>query len=291
MRLVAPKTAKFLLIGLAMLAQAAAAQVVNLLPRRPTNGSPILFSIAAPRNVQAISGLWLGHTVDFFRVRGGAWYALAGVPLETPAGIYTLRMTELYGNGRSTLLERHIRVFRAKYPRITIKVAKQFTEPNPAQVATISADKDVKQKTLAEVSPERLWSGRFTAPVSAPVSDLFGTARVFNQEVRSRHQGVDYAVPSGTPVHAVNRGIVLLARPMFFEGNFVVIDHGQGLLSLYLHLSEFKVKEGEQVSTGQVIGLSGGTGRATGAHLHLAIRWQGVYLDPAKLLSLAIPPA
>jgi murein DD-endopeptidase MepM/ murein hydrolase activator NlpD len=78
---------------------------------------------------------------------------------------------------------------------------------------------------------------------------------------------------------------------MYFEGNFIVVDHGQGLLSLYLHLSEFKVKEGDQVQAGEVIGLSGGTGRATGAHLHLAIRWQGVYLDPAVLLKLPIPAA
>jgi murein DD-endopeptidase MepM/ murein hydrolase activator NlpD len=112
---------------------------------------------------------------------------------------------------------------------------------------------------------------------------------VFNQEVRSRHQGLDYAAPAGTPVHAVNRGTVILARPLYFEGNCVVVDHGQGLLSLYLHLSEFRVKEGDEVESGQLIGLSGGSGRASGPHLHLAIRWQGVYLNPAILMKLKIP--
>jgi murein DD-endopeptidase MepM/ murein hydrolase activator NlpD len=87
----------------------------------------------------------------------------------------------------------------------------------------------------------------------------------------------------------VNSGTVILARPLFFEGNCVVLDHGQGLLTLYLHLSEIKVKEGEQVRKGQEIGLSGGTGRATGPHLHLAVRWQGTYLDPQTLLSLRLP--
>jgi murein DD-endopeptidase MepM/ murein hydrolase activator NlpD len=100
---------------------------------------------------------------------------------------------------------------------------------------------------------------------------------------------LDYGVPSGTPVHAANRGTVILARPLYFEGSCVVIDHGRGLFSLYLHLSDFKVKEGDQVETGQLIGLSGGSGRATGPHLHLAIRWQGVYLDPALLLELKLP--
>jgi murein DD-endopeptidase MepM/ murein hydrolase activator NlpD len=82
---------------------------------------------------------------------------------------------------------------------------------------------------------------------------------------------------------------VILARPLYFEGNCIVIDHGQGLLTLYLHLSEFRVKEGDHVSKGQEIGLSGGTGRATGPHLHLAVRWQGIYLNPATLLSLHLP--
>ena len=87
----------------------------------------------------------------------------------------------------------------------------------------------------------------------------------------------------------MNDGTVLLARPLYFEGNFVVLDHGQGLLTLYLHLSEFKVKEGDQVKRGQIIGLSGGTGRATGPHLHVAVRWQGTYLDPAQLMRLRLP--
>jgi murein DD-endopeptidase MepM/ murein hydrolase activator NlpD len=87
----------------------------------------------------------------------------------------------------------------------------------------------------------------------------------------------------------VNGGTILLARSLFFEGNCVVLDHGQCLLTLYLHLSEFKVKEGEQVVRGQVIGVSGGTGRATGPHLHVAVRWQGVYVNPATLLELSLP--
>ena len=96
-------------------------------------------------------------------------------------------------------------------------------------------------------------------------------------------------MPSGTSVTAVNRGQVILARSLFFEGNCVVIDHGQGLLSLYLHLSKFSVKEGDAVEKHQQIGRSGGTGRATGPHLHLAVRWQGVYLNPQVLLGLRLP--
>ena len=182
-----------------------------------------------------------------------------------------------------------VKIASAVYPKITIKVAKQFTEPDPEQLREVAADKDLKQKTFAVDTPQRLWAGSFLPPVSVPISDAFGTARVINQEVKSRHLGLDYGAPSGTPVHAVNQGTVILARPLFFEGNCVVIDHGQGLMSLYLHLSEFRVKEGDEVAPQQVVGLSGGTGRATGPHLHLAVRWQGVYVDPAILLKMQLP--
>jgi len=184
---------------------------------------------------------------------------------------------------------RAIRVGRAVYPKITVRVAKQYTEPSPEQLQQINADKQLKQKVFAALTPDRLWSGRFLPPVEAPSSDVYGTARIFNQEVKSRHLGLDFGVPAGTPVHAINRGTVILARPLYFEGDCVVLDHGQGLLSLYLHLSDFNVKEGDQVSVGQVIGLSGGSGRATGPHLHLAVRWQGIYVNPATLFRLNIP--
>jgi murein DD-endopeptidase MepM/ murein hydrolase activator NlpD len=270
--------------------QSIAYALVTWQPAKPVNGSPVLFQVSADSATQAISGTWLGHEVTLARVgTGKLWYALAGVPLETAPGTYDLNLTETQAHGKTLRVVQTIKVGRAVYPKITVRVAKQYTQPNPEQVKEAQADKGVKQKTFGALTPEKLWSGPFVPPVSVGISDVFGTARVFNQEVRSRHQGLDYAAPTGTPVHAVNRGTVILARPLYFEGNCVVVDHGQGLLSLYLHLSEFRVKEGDEVESGQLIGLSGGSGRASGPHLHLAIRWQGVYLNPAILMKLKIP--
>src|SRR5258707_14444489 len=270
--------------------QSIAYALVTWQPAKPVNGSPVLFQASADSATRAISGTWLGHEVTLARVgTGKLWYALAGVPLETAPGTYDLNLMETRADGKTLRVVQTIKVGRAVYPKITVRVAKQYTQPNPEQVKEAQADKGVKQMTFGALTPERLWSGPFVPPVSVGISDVFGTARVFNQEVRSRHQGLDYAAPAGTPVHAVNRGTVILARPLYFEGNCVVVDHGQGLLSLYLHLSEFRVKEGDEVESGQLIGLSGGSGRASGPHLHLAIRWQGVYLNPAILMKLKIP--
>src|SRR5256885_5840152 len=161
--------------------------------------------------------------------------------------------------------------------------------PNAAQLEAINQGKSLKDKAFLQSGAQREWSGGFLPPVNAPVSDVFGTRRTFNAAVQSVHKGLDYAVPAGTPVFAVNSGTVILAHPLFFEGNCVVLDHGQGLLTLYLHLSEITVKEGDHIARGQQIGISGATGRATGAHLHVAVRWQGVYLNPATLFSLHLP--
>ena len=100
------------------------------------------------------------------------------------------------------------------------------------------------------------------------------------------HQGLDYRAAAGTPVAAMNSGRVVLARELFYEGGFVVIDHGQGLLTLYLHLSQIQATEGQMVKKGETVGLSGATGRVTGPHLHIGVRWQGVYLNPETLLTL-----
>jgi len=259
-------------------------------PHAVANGSPVLFELKASPKVRVLSALWMGHSVSFFRsTTNKGWYGLAAVPLTAKAGIYELRITETLASGATMELSRKIRVSSAPYPKITVKVAKKFTEPSPDQLTAISADKSLKTQVFETVTTDRLWAGQFVAPVSDPVSDIFGTARVFNDLVQSRHQGLDFAAPPGTDVHAINSGVVILARPMFFEGNCVVIDHGQGLLSLYLHLSAFKVKEGDQIHTGETVALSGGTGRATGPHLHLAIRWQGIYLSPDILFKLKMP--
>jgi murein DD-endopeptidase MepM/ murein hydrolase activator NlpD len=259
-------------------------------PAKLIPGSPVLFQVSPSTAIRDVTAQWFGHEVTLFRPAGAtSWYGLAAVQLGTAPGIYELSLRETLAGGKAIDIRKNIKIARAVYPKIAAKVAKQFTEPSPEQLKEISADKSVKQQTFASRNPEKLWDGTFVAPVSASVSDVFGTERVFNKEVLSRHQGLDYAVPAGTPVGAINRGTVLLARSLYFEGNCVIIDHGQGLLSLYLHLSEFRVKEGEEVQPHQIIGLSGGSGRATGPHLHLAVRWQGIYLDPATLLKLQIP--
>ncbi len=293
-RLGALHVAVLLALAITSLAEPPAHWAVVDQPIRLVNGTPVLFRVTTPKPVGNLSGNWLGHDIRFsFDASSKSWFALAGVSQETKPGEYPLKLHAETSSGKSAgppiSFEKEIRVERQRYPRVLLKVPGRYTAPSPEDQREIAQDKETKAAVFKTVSDEREWNGSFAAPVSAEISDVFGVERVFNGSVQSTHQGLDFRVPSGTQVAAVNRGHVILARPLFFEGNCIVIDHGQGLLTLYLHLSKFLVKEGDEVTKGQPIGISGGTGRATGPHLHLAVRWQGVYLDPQALLKLKLP--
>ena len=265
---------------------------VHSSPDNLVNGSPVLFRVDFPEKLDSLSGTWQGHQLTFsYDDSTRIWFALAGVPIETKPGDYPLELTGARANAPSLNFTTNFSVAEAHYPQIKVelKVEKKFTEPSPEQLKQIEEGVKIKQDYLSRVTAIRQWEGKFVAPATASTSDVFGSQRIFNGVAQRPHLGLDFRVPTGTSVSAMNDGTVLLARFLYFEGNCVVIDHGQGLLTLYFHLSEFKIKEGDTVKRGQVIGLSGGTGRATGPHLHVAVRWQGTYLDPARLLEMQLP--
>ena len=157
---------------------------------------------------------------------------------------------------------------------------------------------DLSPENLARVQREnamigKLWGRqgkpRFSLPLGPPLEEMpaggrFGAKRIINGEPRSPHTGADYAVPQGTPVLAADNAVVALAGEFFFSGNAVFLDHGNGLISMYFHLHEMFVEQGDEVSRGSLIGTVGSTGRSTGPHLHFGIRWQGERVDPALLL-------
>jgi len=139
----------------------------------------------------------------------------------------------------------------------------------------------------------QLWplegESRFQLPLGSPLAELpsggrFGARRIINGEPRSPHTGVDYSADTGDPILAVAAGEVVLAEEHFFAGNSVFLDHGDGLISMYFHMSRIDVAKGDLVERGQTIGLVGATGRATGPHLHFGLRWHGLRVDPGLLL-------
>ena len=266
---------------------------VILTPAVVEAGSPELIQVDAPA-ATSVEGEWLGHTIHFFPGEAAksahrTWYALAGVDVETPAGASSLKIS-IHLPKQVSQITTPVEIHPAAYKTSSITVPPKFVEPGADELKEIDIDRKIKTRLFATVDAEEedipLWSGSFEAPVKAPPTDSFGTRRMFNGKLASIHKGTDFKAATGTPVHAGNSGRVILAQHLYYEGNCIMIDHGMGLISISMHLSRIDVSPGQQVSKGQLIGLSGATGRVSGPHLHWAIRWQGAMLDPAKLLHL-----
>ncbi len=264
---------------------------VTITPPAVVAGSPELICVrlsgGATSTGESPEGSWLGQKLQFFRGRDGhSWHALAGVDVQSPIGASTLQISLPTAASTTIDLSRSVEILPAHYRTSALTVAPGFVEPGPDVMPRIKAERALKDKIFASSAPEPLWSGDFRAPVRAAPTDSFGTRRTFNGKLASIHQGMDFRAATGTPVHAGNSGVVVLARPLYYEGNCVVIDHGLGLFTISMHLSRIDVHEGDHVIAGQLLGLSGATGRVTGPHLHWAVRWQNAYLDPAKMLRM-----
>jgi len=272
-----------LICGIPAIAQPA----ILLTPARVEVGSPELIQLTGAEDATNVDGEWLGRKIQFFRGRDGhAWFALAGVDVEATPVPSTLRVRLHQRDGQTSQLTNPVDIGPAHYRTSTLSVPPRFVQPGPEQMEEIKREREIKERVFAASAPEPLWRGSFHAPVRAVPTDSFGTRRVFNGKLDSVHTGMDFRAHMGTVVRASNSGTVVLAQPLYYEGNCVIIDHGDGLFTVSMHFSRIEVHVGEHVSAGQRLGLSGATGRVTGPHLHWAVRWQGAYVDPAKLLRL-----
>lgn len=208
------------------------------------------------------------------------WYAIAGIDLSSKPGDYEFSIQ--HANGLS--LNTKIRVKYKKYDEqhLTIK-NKRKVNPNAEDSKRIVAESIRKKKArrqYSEIKP----SVEFIWPVTGRISSIFGLRRFFNEQERRPHNGLDIAASEGTPIKATANGTVLDAGNFFFSGNMIYIDHGQGIISLYAHLSKILVKPGDVVKQGDIIGKVGHTGRATGPHLHFAVYANQALIDPVFML-------
>jgi murein DD-endopeptidase MepM/ murein hydrolase activator NlpD len=163
--------------------------------------------------------------------------------------------------------------------------------PDATALARIRAEQKELDAARAADSAEQGFRGPFRWPASGPISGVYGSQRILNGEPRAPHVGLDIAAPEGAPVQAPAAGVVRLAAPeLFFTGGTVILDHGHGVMTLYAHLSAIDVRPGQRVAAGDPVGRVGKTGRVTGPHLHLALYWRGVALDPAGVLPPGPPP-
>lgn len=249
-------------------------------------GQALALSYPAEPDLAAVTVRWSGHSVPFVQ-RGDRWLATVGVDLDSRPGEHAVDVTFRYADGRTRVHREPITVNQGRYPTTELTVAERYVELSPEDQARAEREAAETSAIYDTFTAERFWSAAFDVPVQGATDGRnFGHRRVFNGQPRAPHSGADLRARTGTVIHASNRGRVVLAKALFYSGNAVFIDHGYGLYTTYLHLSELDVAVGDMVERGQRIGLAGATGRVTGPHLHWGVRLLDARIDPFSLIRL-----
>lgn len=206
----------------------------------------------------------------------GQWKAAIGLPLNLSPGKVVIQIA-----GDEVEVDVSAHAYREQ--RLTVK-NQSYVTPDPDQLERIGRERKIIDAAIGNYRPTAMDGIALRTPVDGPRSSSFGLRRFFNDQPRSPHKGMDIAANEGTPIIAPRHGIVTATGNYFFNGNTVIVDHGQGLVTLYCHLSDISVDEGDEVGTGDRLGAVGSTGRVTGPHLHFGVYLNGTAIDPAVLL-------
>ena len=214
------------------------------------------------------------------------WRLFGPVPIDLKPGAIKLAIEASLKDGEHGRFDKPIAVVEGDYDKRSITVGKKFTSPSKAQRRRAAKENVSLQAALATKTPERLWRGSFAKPTPGDETSPFGTLRTYNKKRRSRHLGWDLDGKVGAPITATNNGRIVLADNRFYTGGTVIIDHGQGIFSMYFHMSRLDVVVGNTVVKGEGLGAVGASGQVTGPHLHFSIKMAGEYTDPRFALGL-----
>ena len=254
-------------------------------------GKIVVVDVATPPGIAGIRsitahlddrrGIALSISADRHR-----WRVLVPVDIDSELDPLPLRIDAVLVDGRTTVWRKPVAVREGDYDKRSITVGKKFLSPSRAQKSRAAKESVALSAAMRTESPERLWRGSFAKPTAGEPTSPFGTLRTYNKKRRSRHLGWDLDGNVGDAIVAAGRGRVLLATERFYSGGTVLLDHGQGLMTMYFHMSRIDVMAGRLVEKGEGLGAVGASGQVTGPHLHFSVRLGGLYVDPRQLLGL-----
>jgi len=263
----------------AFAAEAIRAPEVTFEPASPGPGDIMVVTV---KNVSGqVEGTFKGKKVYFIQSKDSV-KAVLGVDLFTEPGQYPLDI-----QAAGTALHQVVIVSKKDYPTQRLTLPKDMVELSPENEARVERE----LKKMAAIWPNEnplVWSGNFINPLEGEIGTIFGVRRIINKIPKNPHSGVDVSGNEGDSVRAPNNGVVTLVDDQFYSGNSLVIDHGQGIYTMFFHLSKVLVRQGQEVKKGDTIALVGSTGRSTGPHLHWGVRMQGARVDPLELIKLKL---
>ncbi|WP_263147829.1 peptidoglycan DD-metalloendopeptidase family protein [Pseudomonas sp. RIT-PI-AD] len=248
---------------------------------KPVPGGVAVVDLGA--GAQAPRAKYQGKPVLVVHEEDKRWLAIVGIPLSVKPGPQRLEVEGAAGARTFQVGAKHY-----KEQRITLKNTRQVN-PLPEDLKRIErelAEQTRAYRSFSAGTPSNL---ALDKPVNGPLSSPFGLRRFFNGEERNPHSGLDFAVPAGTPIKSPAAGKVILIGNYFFNGNTVFVDHGQGFISMFCHMSKIDVTLGQSLPRGGVVGRVGATGRATGPHMHWNVSLNDARVDPAIFIGAFKP--
>jgi murein DD-endopeptidase MepM/ murein hydrolase activator NlpD len=262
---------------------------VSWSPQEVRQGDILFVTVTPAGKIATVEGDLDGTTIYFYEQGGGVLAGIVGVDLASLPGEHRLRVLIKAPEGRSFEQAFQVLVHAGEFEVQRLSVSGEMVDFTEEIYQRYLAERKEIKRVFNQVRMQRLWHHPFIRPVEGEITSAFGLRRILNDQERSPHNGVDIRAPEGTEVCACNDGIVVFAQELYLEGKTIIMDHGFGLYSIYMHLSEMRVKEGEAVGIGDCIGLVGATGRVTGPHLHWGVKLLGARVNPYSLL-MAVPP-
>jgi len=285
----------FLLIPLGLFSfqkeylRGASGAILELTYRALEPGEVIMVSLKDTLSVKEVTLWFLGKEYSLKQNDSNMEsFAFIGLDLDTKPSRHMMKVLVREEGGTWEYIQKEIPVVAKEFPVRKLWVDEKFVTPPSWALERIKIEAEILNYIYSINSPGWLGEGEFILPTSDDVDPNFGERRIFNNNPRSSHSGVDISSPYGTSVKASNSGRVVLAKELYFAGKTVIIDHGLGLFTLCCHFSNIKVKRGEFVKKGAIIGEVGATGRVTGAHLHWGVKLLGARIDPFSLFSLPL---
>lgn len=266
-----------LVVGLFSPAAAPSPLSVRLTSPTIQQGGVAQVTVKASVPLSTVHLSFRGRSWPIYRVQG-EWRTFLATDPTTPQGRFALVVEAVTHRGERIVARRTLTVLKVSFPvrRLAFDPGKQpLLSPEVAE-----REQRRVREALRVLAPEPLWTGSFLLPVRGEVLSPYGVLSIYQGQVWGFHRGVDLAAEAGTPVRASNHGIVRLAETLPLGGKAVLLDHGLGIVTSYLHLSQIQVSPGQRVRKGEIIGRSGSTGLATGPHLHWGMRVNGVHVDP-----------
>lgn len=259
----------------------AAGAAAKVVPSRVQQGDAFVITVSGAGN-EPPAATFRNEEMDFSRCGDGCFISIGAVDIDTKPGVYKIAV--VYGNKQQMI---SLSVKRAQFPSLSLTLPEQKVTLGPEDQARADREAELLQ-SLWKKKTGRLWDGSFTYPLKNAISTAFGTKRIINKKKTSIHRGIDMKGKEGEEVCAANSGRVVLAEDLFFGGNTIVIDHGQGIYTVYMHLSGFSVKPEDAVTRGAVIGFVGSSGRASGPHLHFGVKVGAINANPVSLMGLQL---